>query len=199
MKDLGFFNRRKYEEKGKRIFYCRDCNKEHMENLNNLKEKVQKVTDIMEELGFYEMSDNDSGVLYNKPNLIYFEIDKKGTKLTFDMIMGRLKGKEINEGNIEEVIEYEKEIAKVKMREKKFKLREKVEKEVYGKIKTKRQIFDNGLKESIYSRYNNECTVCGGKEGLHIHHKDKNPKDNKMNNLTLLCGVCHKKVHMKVR
>jgi len=48
-------------------------------------------------------------------------------------------------------------------------------------------------------QYQSECTACGATEGLHIHHKNKNPADNRIRNLTVLCGVCHKKVHMKVR
>ena len=54
-------------------------------------------------------------------------------------------------------------------------------------------------KEIIFSKFNNECAICSIKEGLHIHHKDQNPSNNIMANLILLCGVCHKKIHMKVR
>lgn len=94
-------------------------------------------------------------------------------------------------------LEYEKE--KIMERERKRKVRETVELEVYGKVKNKRQIFTNEEKCMIFDKFNNECAICGTKEGLHIHHKDQNPKNNQINNLILLCGVCHKKIHMKVR
>lgn len=55
------------------------------------------------------------------------------------------------------------------------------------------------LKESVYSKYDSECAICGRNEGLHIHHKDTDSKNNKISNLILLCGVCHKKIHMNVR
>ena len=54
-------------------------------------------------------------------------------------------------------------------------------------------------KELIFNKFNNECAICSRKEGLHIHHKDHNPSNNRMDNLIVLCGVCHKKIHMKVR
>ena len=63
----------------------------------------------------------------------------------------------------------------------------------------KRVVISEKDKELIFNKFNNECAICSGKEGLHIHHKDHNPSNNRMNNLIVLCGVCHKKIHMKVR
>lgn len=51
----------------------------------------------------------------------------------------------------------------------------------------------------IFNKFDNECVVCGKNEGLHIHHKDKNSSNNQINNLVVLCEVCHKKTHMRVR
>jgi len=93
----------------------------------------------------------------------------------------------------------EEEMNKLKEQEKRSKIREAAEKRVYGKIKTKRKTFDSDLKETVYSKYNSECAICGANEGLHIHHKDNDAKNNKISNLILLCGICHKKIHMNVR
>ena len=94
-------------------------------------------------------------------------------------------------------VELEKE--KIAVRQRNFKIKQKAEKEYYGKYKTKRQRLDENLTESIFAKYNHECVICGAKEGLHIHHKDKNPSNNKVDNLIILCAVCHKKIHMNVR
>lgn len=46
------------------------------------------------------------------------------------------------------------------------------------------------------------CQHCGfdfkqgGKSNqIHVHHIDKNPKNNNVNNLVLLCAKCHKLAH----
>lgn len=38
-----------------------------------------------------------------------------------------------------------------------------------------------------------ECVSCGENKlkRLHVHHKDKNRKNNKISNLTILCRPCH--------
>lgn len=47
----------------------------------------------------------------------------------------------------------------------------------------------------------NKCQLCGQKhslkryKGLLIHHKDNDPKNNKLTNLMLLCRGCHNRVH----
>jgi hypothetical protein len=91
------------------------------------------------------------------------------------------------------------EAAKIKERGTRQRIREKAERKVYGKVKTKRQAFTGEQKEGIFKKFNYKCAICSKDEGLHIHHKNQDPKDNQTDNLILLCGVCHKKVHMKVR
>jgi len=79
-------------------------------------------------------------------------------------------------------------------------VREEAEKRLYGKVKeNKRTVISEKDKEIIFKKFNKECVICSRKEELHIHHKDHNPSNNRMDNLIVLCGVCHKKIHMKVR
>ncbi len=89
------------------------------------------------------------------------------------------------------------EVYKLKRRAKRTKVREEAEKEVYGKIKSERTPIKE--KEEIFRKFDNKCAVCGEMEGLHIHHKDEDATNNRVDNLIVLCGVCHKKIHMKVR
>ncbi len=116
----------------------------------------------------------------------------------FDWIKTVRKLIKISEKRIEEE-EINEEVEKIKLREQKRKVREKAEKKLYGKKKTIRKSMPLNEKEMILSKFNNQCAVCIQTEGLHIHHKDHNPSNNKMENLVVLCGVCHKKTHMKVR
>ncbi|MBI4439477.1 HNH endonuclease [Candidatus Woesearchaeota archaeon] len=153
-------------------------------------------------------------------NSIYEVIDKEGNRLdgfkkkdiinallennnsiseAFDELSNNYKESRREEQKQIEKAEISNQKAKLQENDRKRKIREKAEKEVYGSIKTKRLSFDETLKDSVFSKYDNSCAVCGYEEGLHIHHKDKNPRNNKLSNLVLLCGVCHKKVHMRVR
>ena len=86
-----------------------------------------------------------------------------------------------------------KEQAKIYHRELRKEIRETVQKEVYGQIKTKRLPLTEEEKEDIFTRFGNKCIICNTTQGLHIHHKDKNPSNNMPDNLLLVCGVCHKK------
>jgi len=101
--------------------------------------------------------------------------------------------------DIIEEFEVEEEAEKIKERSRKLKIREKAENSLFGKIKTKRIELNTEEKEAIFSKFNNKCAICSKVEGLHIHHKDKNPRNNRIDNLIVLCGVCHKKIHMRVR
>jgi 5-methylcytosine-specific restriction endonuclease McrA len=93
----------------------------------------------------------------------------------------------------------QEEMYKLKAQREKLRIREEAEKRVYGEVKTKREALSDDFKEAIFDKFNNECAVCGKTDGLEIHHKDGNPKNNEISNLTVLCGVCHKKTRMKVR
>ena len=41
----------------------------------------------------------------------------------------------------------------------------------------------------------NNCQKCNRKDNLQLHHKDKNRKNNKLNNLMVLCSHCHMNLH----
>ena len=122
-------------------------------------------------------------------NLIKNNFDKEKTKRFFQEKAYNFAKKN--------AIEYE--IDKLREREKKRNLKQAAEKKFYGKVKTKRRTFSDEERDMILNKFGNRCAVCGKEEGLHIHHKDGNPKNNNMNNVIVLCGVCHKKIHMKVR
>lgn len=55
------------------------------------------------------------------------------------------------------------------------------------------------LQKYLRLKYNNSCSECGwskinihtNKVPLQVHHKDGNFKNNKEENLELLCGACH--------
>lgn len=49
-----------------------------------------------------------------------------------------------------------------------------------------------------FSMKPHECEICGYSEHafcLDLHHKDKNPANNNINNLAILCCICHRKLH----
>lgn len=50
-------------------------------------------------------------------------------------------------------------------------------------------------------QYGNKCARCGYneyEEGLEVHHIDGNRKNNKLENLIVLCALCHRLVTNKV-
>ncbi len=106
---------------------------------------------------------------------------------------------EDSEKDIREM-EIEYEIINMGDRRRKREIREEAERRLYGKSSDKKRIsLTTEEKEMIFDKFNNKCAICNTEEGLHIHHKDQNPQNNRLDNLLVLCGVCHKKVHMKVR
>jgi len=53
--------------------------------------------------------------------------------------------------------------------------------------------FDKARKKLI--KRDKACKFCGRKYLLTAHHKDRNTKNNKLNNLMLLCQPCHISYH----
>lgn len=54
-------------------------------------------------------------------------------------------------------------------------------------------------KDMLIEILGSHCNVCGEQAVLLIHHKDKNPQNNELENLQLLCRKCHGNAHTKPR
>ncbi len=55
----------------------------------------------------------------------------------------------------------------------------------------------NSVRAKRMMAYIKECNKCGSKEKLHVHHKDRNRKNNEKKNLTKLCHKCHYELHKR--
>ena len=44
-----------------------------------------------------------------------------------------------------------------------------------------------------------KCSICGTTEKLVTHHIDWNYKNNKLENITIVCRGCHNKIHKTKR
>ncbi len=42
-----------------------------------------------------------------------------------------------------------------------------------------------------------KCQICGNIKKLQVHHRDRNKKNNKPENLMKICQRCHMKIHIK--
>jgi len=52
------------------------------------------------------------------------------------------------------------------------------------------------LRKLVLDRDGHKCTVCKRRDvSLHIHHVDKNTKNNKLSNLETKCNQCHPSNH----
>ena len=66
---------------------------------------------------------------------------------------------------------------------------------VVGNISTK------ALRNLVWDFKDKSCEICSYKEYdflLDVHHIDENPRNNFMENLAVLCCMCHKKLHKGV-
>ena len=57
----------------------------------------------------------------------------------------------------------------------------------------------SAYRRNAFEHYENKCAICGYNkeiELLEVHHKDENRKNNNLNNLIILCPLCHKKLTM---
>jgi hypothetical protein len=67
-----------------------------------------------------------------------------------------------------------------------------------AKIRSRGHIKGRNLKANLSLIKPIECESCG--YNLHsfcidVHHKDENPNNNNINNLALLCAMCHRMLH----
>ena len=53
------------------------------------------------------------------------------------------------------------------------------------------------LRNKCYERANHKCAICGwdeDKDILEVHHIDENLSHNELENLIILCPICHRKL-----
>lgn len=55
----------------------------------------------------------------------------------------------------------------------------------------------NEIRPRILLRDNHTCRYCGfrSEKGMHVSHKDGNPKNNRAGNLEVVCSMCHMITH----
>lgn len=66
----------------------------------------------------------------------------------------------------------------------------------------KNELIQNNINSTSYRRnaflnYEHKCAICGWSEDeriLEVHHIDENRNNNNVNNLIILCPICHKKL-----
>ena len=59
--------------------------------------------------------------------------------------------------------------------------------------------YNNGMnyREKALREYQHKCAICNWNEDtdvLEVHHIDENRQNNELNNLIILCPICHKKL-----
>lgn len=52
-----------------------------------------------------------------------------------------------------------------------------------------------GTRRQVLKRDGWRCTSCGSPFSLHVHHRNGNRNDDRMENLVTLCSHCHTGVH----
>lgn len=45
--------------------------------------------------------------------------------------------------------------------------------------------------------FEKKCTVCGKRSDLDVHHRNRDRHNNTRENLVVLCGTCHNKLHKR--
>ncbi len=71
---------------------------------------------------------------------------------------------------------------------------------IWGKPEPKRKPVKQSERTKVLIRARGRCERCNhplDDVKPHIHHKDGNPKNNKLSNLKVMCPNCHSKVHDK--
>jgi hypothetical protein len=51
------------------------------------------------------------------------------------------------------------------------------------------------LRDLLLERLGGRCEICGSTNGLVVHHKDNDRRNNSLSNLQLLCPACHMAIH----
>ena len=72
-----------------------------------------------------------------------------------------------------------------------------------AKLRAEGKVSNNGpaIRKWVLLSKINECMICGYNEHiccLDIHHIDNDPNNNTLENIGILCVMCHRKVHRKL-
>ena len=123
---------------------------------------------------------------YSKRNLIYYKLwfSKNKDKVKLWKEKNKEKLKEYHKKYIKEYKRKQYELNPLKMKEKR-------------RIRFYKDYYNLTL-EQVNEIKKNGCANCGYTKFLQmvsLHHKDKNPKNNNINNLIPLCFSCHLAVH----
>lgn len=52
-------------------------------------------------------------------------------------------------------------------------------------------------RKKAFRFYGKRCNRCGSEERIEVHHKDRDRKNNDLNNLEVLCKSCHVSEHLE--
>ncbi len=66
----------------------------------------------------------------------------------------------------------------------------------YSKKKKSRKSVSNILRAKLQQEINSKCPFCENNDVGHfdVHHIDENPANNEMDNLLMICKICHSKI-----
>jgi hypothetical protein len=63
-------------------------------------------------------------------------------------------------------------------------------------VKPERRVFTQRERAMILSIKGKECAKCGKRTYLQIHHIDGDRTNDSLSNLEIVCGDCHKDIHV---
>jgi len=61
-----------------------------------------------------------------------------------------------------------------------------------------------GVNQDYYQRlakdnFKQECSICKSTKNILVHHKNQDQKDNRLENLVVVCKSCHSLIHHRIR
>lgn len=74
-------------------------------------------------------------------------------------------------------------------------------KQIKAYQKLSRGASTRSLRNNLFKLRECKCDICGYDEYsfcIEVHHIDENPRNNEINNLAVLCVICHRKLHKGV-
>ena len=61
------------------------------------------------------------------------------------------------------------------------------------------ETLDPKISQRIKKQNGNKCEICGTDENLEVHHKDRNTKNNNIENLNVFCDKHHKFIEKEIK